>query len=139
MNTRFISKKKASVFLENIIASLNFMYQKVGIWYSYALFTGFFTRFVVSLSVLVSTIPYRYVCPVWLSIRKLTRRLSGLEILNNATLIIQKWLVSRLFANIFHYLNSAEEFKWQFPYFFVTNRNNDLRKNHYLIMTLIII
>ena len=41
----------------------------------------------------------------------LTRRLSGLEILNNATLIIQKWLVSRLLANIFHYLNSFEESK----------------------------
>ena len=35
----------------------------------------------------------------------LTRRLSGFEILNNTTLIFQKWLVSRHFANIFHYLN----------------------------------
>ena len=35
--------------------------------------------------------------------QNLTRRLSGLEILNNATLIIQKWLVSRLFANIFYH------------------------------------
>ena len=29
----------------------------------------------------------------------LTRRLSGLEILNNETLLFQKWLVSRHFAN----------------------------------------
>ena len=40
----------------------------------------------------------------------LTRRLSGFEILNNATLIFQKWLVSRHFANIFHYLNFSEEY-----------------------------
>ena len=32
----------------------------------------------------------------------LTRRLSGFEILNNATLIFRKWLVSRPFGNIFH-------------------------------------
>ena len=31
-------------------------------------------------------------------------------ILNNATLIFQKWLVSRRFANIFHYLNFSEEY-----------------------------
>ena len=42
--------------------------------------------------------------------RILTRRLSGFEILNNATLIFQKRLVSRLFANIFHYLNFSEEY-----------------------------
>ena len=47
----------------------------------------------------------------------LIRRLSGLEILNNSTLIIQKWLVPRLFPNIFHYMN--------------------FRKNHTLIMNLI--
>ena len=35
----------------------------------------------------------------------LTRRLSGFEILNNVTLIFQKWLVSRHFGNIFLYLN----------------------------------
>jgi len=40
----------------------------------------------------------------------LTRRLSGFEILNNVTLIFQKWLVSRHFANIFHYLNFSEEY-----------------------------
>ena len=40
----------------------------------------------------------------------LTRRLSGFEILNNATLIFQKWLVSRHFANVFHYLNFSEEY-----------------------------
>ena len=40
----------------------------------------------------------------------LTRRLSGFEILNNATLIFQKWLVSRHSANIFHYLNFSEEY-----------------------------
>jgi len=39
----------------------------------------------------------------------LTRRLSGFEILNNVTLIFQKWLVSRHFANICHYLNFPEE------------------------------
>ena len=44
----------------------------------------------------------------------LTRRLSGFEILNNPTLILQKWLVSRHFANIFHYLNFSEEYLWQF-------------------------
>ena len=43
-----------------------------------------------------------------------TRRLSGFEILNNATLIFQKWLVSRHFANIFHYLNFSEEYLCQF-------------------------
>ena len=40
----------------------------------------------------------------------LTRRLSGFEILNNASLIFQNWLVSRHFANIFHYLNFSEEY-----------------------------
>ena len=40
----------------------------------------------------------------------LTRRLSAFEILNNATLIFQKWLISRHFANIFHYLNFSEEY-----------------------------
>ena len=40
----------------------------------------------------------------------LTRRLAGFEILNNATLIFQKWLVSRHFGNIFHYLNFSEEY-----------------------------
>ena len=40
----------------------------------------------------------------------LTRRLSGFEILNNATLIFQKWLVSRHLANIFYYLNFYEEY-----------------------------
>ena len=39
-----------------------------------------------------------------------TRRLSGFEILNNATLIFQEWLVTRHFANIFHYLNFSEEY-----------------------------
>ena len=43
----------------------------------------------------------------------LTRRLSGFEILNIATLIFQKWLVSRHFANticIFHYLNFSKTY-----------------------------
>ena len=40
----------------------------------------------------------------------LTRTLSAFEILNNATVIFQKWLVSRHFANIFHYLNFSEEY-----------------------------
>ena len=40
----------------------------------------------------------------------LTRRLSGFEILNNATLIFQKWLVSRIFGNICHDLKSPEEY-----------------------------
>ena len=40
----------------------------------------------------------------------LTRRLSGFDILNNAISIFQKWLVSRHFANIFHYLNFSEEY-----------------------------
>ena len=44
----------------------------------------------------------------------LTRTLSGFEILNNANLIFQKWLVSRHFANIFHYLNFSEEYLWEF-------------------------
>ena len=44
----------------------------------------------------------------------LTRRLSRFEILNNTTLIFQKWLVSRHFANIFHNLNFSEEYLWQF-------------------------
>ena len=38
-----------------------------------------------------------------------TRRLSGFEILNNATSIFQKWLVTRHFANNFHHLNFSEE------------------------------
>ena len=41
---------------------------------------------------------------------KLTRRLSGFEILNNATSIFQKWLVTGHFENIFHYLNFSEEY-----------------------------
>ena len=40
----------------------------------------------------------------------LTRRLSGFEILNNATVNFQKWFVFRHFANIFHHLNFAEEY-----------------------------
>ena len=40
----------------------------------------------------------------------LTRRLSGFGILNNATLILQKWLVSRHFAKIFPYLKISEEY-----------------------------
>ena len=44
------------------------------------------------------------------SFLSLTRTLAGFEILNNATLIFQKWLVSRHFANIFPYLNFSEEY-----------------------------
>ena len=40
----------------------------------------------------------------------LTPTLSGFEILNNATLIFQKWLVTRLFANIFHYFDFSEKY-----------------------------
>ena len=40
----------------------------------------------------------------------LTRRLSGFEILNNAISIFQKWLVTRHFANILHYLNFSGEY-----------------------------
>ena len=39
----------------------------------------------------------------------LTRRLPGFEILNNATIIFQKWLVPRHFGNTFHYLNFFED------------------------------
>ena len=35
----------------------------------------------------------------------LTRRLSGFQTLNDATAIVQKWLVLRLFAYILHLLN----------------------------------
>ena len=45
---------------------------------------------------------------------ELTRTLAGFEFLNNATLIFQKWLVSRHFANIFHYLIFCEEYLCQF-------------------------
>ena len=69
----------------------------------------------------------------------LTRRLSGFEILNNASSIFQKWLVTRHFANIFHYLNFSEEYLWQFSLFIVTIRNYDVCKNHNLIMNLIFI
>ena len=41
---------------------------------------------------------------------ELTLRLLGFEILNNATLIFQKWLISRHFSNIFHYLHFSEEY-----------------------------
>ena len=51
---------------------------------------------------------------IYFKIYILTRRLSGFEILNNETLIFQKWLISRHFANIFHYLNFSEEYLWQF-------------------------
>ena len=40
----------------------------------------------------------------------LTRRLSGFEISNYATLIFKKWHVSRHFANISQYLNFSEEY-----------------------------
>ena len=42
----------------------------------------------------------------------LTPTLSGFEILNDATLIIQNWLLSRLFANIFDQRLIVEH-KWQ--------------------------
>ena len=41
----------------------------------------------------------------------LTLRLSGLEILNDATSIFQNWLLSRFFTNIFYNLNFTEEDK----------------------------
>ena len=54
-------------------------------------------------------------------LRVLTRRLSGFEILNNATLIFQKWLVSMIFPNIFiiwiflkHINDNFRNFSWQF-------------------------
>ena len=42
---------------------------------------------------------------------------AGFEILNDATLIIQNWLVSRLFANIFQHPNFIEEDKLPFVIF----------------------
>ena len=65
---------------------------------------------------------------------KLTRRLSEVEILNDATLIVDTWAISRLFANIFHHLNFSKERDWQFSYFFMKNRDYDFRKNRILIM-----
>ena len=44
--------------------------------------------------------------------------LSAFEILNNATIIIQNWLVSRFFASIFQYLNFTEKHEWQFALFY---------------------
>ena len=41
----------------------------------------------------------------------LTPTLSWFEILNDATVIIQNWMVWRFSANIFHYWNLAEEHK----------------------------
>ena len=44
----------------------------------------------------------------------LTPTLTGFEILNDLISIFLNWLVSRLFENIFHHLNFAEDRKWQF-------------------------
>ena len=44
----------------------------------------------------------------------LTPRLSRLKNFNDATFIIQNWLVSRPVANIFPRHNFTEEHKWQF-------------------------
>ena len=52
--------------------------------------------------------------------------------------MIQNWLVSKLFANIFYYLNFAEEDTCIFL-FFAKIRNNDFRKNHILILNIILI
>ena len=41
-------------------------------------------------------------CRVWLKV-SFSPTLSGLEILHDTTLIFQNWLVSKLFANIFHF------------------------------------
>ena len=49
----------------------------------------------------------------------LTPTLSESEILNNSTLLNQNWLLSRLFANIFHPLNFAEYQKLAFSWKFV--------------------
>ena len=43
---------------------------------------------------------------------ELTPRLSGCKILNEATLIIRNWLLSRLIAIIIHNLYFIEEHKW---------------------------
>ena len=45
----------------------------------------------------------------------MTPTLSGSEILNDTILIIQIWLVSRLFANIFHHLNFTRIFHESLP------------------------
>ena len=44
-------------------------------------------------------------------IQILTHRLSEFEILNDVTIIIQNWPVSRLNTNIFYNLNVADEHK----------------------------
>ena len=64
------------------------------------------------LSVQYNVYPYRFGFQklFLLTTILLTRRVSGFEILNNATLIFQKWLVSMIFANICHYLNFPEEY-----------------------------
>ena len=49
-----------------------------------------------------------------LSRKILTRTLSKFEIFNDAILIFENWLVSKLFASIFYHLNFAEENKWKF-------------------------
>ena len=64
-------------------------------------------------------------------LQSLTPRLSGFAILKDTTLIIQNWLVSRIFANISQDLNYAEEHIWQFSYFFVKIRYYDLREKSY--------
>ena len=41
-------------------------------------------------------------------LKALIHKLSGFQNFNNATFLFQKWLVSRLFANIFYHLNFSE-------------------------------
>ena len=54
----------------------------------------------------------------------LTPTLSGFEIFNDATLIIQNWLLSRIFVNILHHPNFIEDYKGPFS-FFAKIRNYD--------------
>ena len=54
-----------------------------------------------------------------LNFQNLTPTFSGFEILNDVTQIIQNWLDSRLFANIFYNLKLAKE-----PKIFVIFREN---------------
>ena len=66
-------------------------------------------------------------------------KVSRLEILNHLTSIIQNWLGIRLFANVFHHLDSAEEHKLKILVIFLVNGENDFLSIHILIMNLIVI
>ena len=74
-----------------------------------------------------------------LALRLLGPKLSRLENLIHLTSIIQNWLGIRLFANVFHHLNSAEEHKLKILVIFLVNGKNDFLSIHILIMNLIVI